>query len=93
VRIGPNILPGLATELDVVSVEVWGCGGAKADRTQSDRKAVGAAIQQSSAKAKRLDWEVERDMLVMAGGSVGNNLSAGEAGRIAQEMADGQGGE
>lgn len=69
-------------KVPVLRLEVWGCGGAASDKVQQARNAVAKGVQARAAKAKILDWDVDRDLLVMAGTNTGANIAAGESGRI-----------
>lgn len=85
---GAGCLPGLSVESTVVRFEVWGCGGLAGVKTQQSRQNVGRALQERAAKAKRPDWNADRDLLVMAGTNAGRHIANGEAGRIGHDDDD-----
>eukprot|EP00041_Stephanoeca_diplocostata_P022282 m.529574 g.529574 ORF g.529574 m.529574 type:complete len:494 (-) comp22019_c0_seq8:387-1868(-) len=85
---GPGSVPGVSQALTVHAIEIWGCGGDKAAESQRSRQAVGHQIQQRAARAKRPDWNTDRDLLVMAGTNAGRDIAAGEAGRLEHDAAD-----
>lgn len=52
VRVGLGVEPGLTSPVEVVAIEVWGCGGDAAAKTKSGREKVGAVLVAKAGKAK-----------------------------------------
>eukprot|EP00040_Diaphanoeca_grandis_P034546 m.214519 g.214519 ORF g.214519 m.214519 type:complete len:497 (-) comp33176_c6_seq16:285-1775(-) len=73
--IGPGSTPGIETPFVVLRLEVWGCGGLDAVNAQRQRRAVTQKVAEQASKAKRLDWGVDRSMLMMAGTNAGRHMA------------------